>query len=289
MTAAQPRSIARIIHSPQVVEGEGFIVQRPFPSHALMDFDPFLLFDHFGPMEFGPGEAKGASDHPHRGFEAISYLLEGSLAHRDSLGHSGQLRPGDVQWMTTGSGLIHSEMPPADFLRDGGRLQGVQLWVNLPAADKMTPPRYADVPSEQIPVAVSEDRKITVKVLSGSAFGVQHTLGNHVPITYLHATLAPGAQWEQPVPTGHNALAYVLSGEARLGAEEQSAGAGQLALFARVGDTLRIQAISALSVLVLAGAPLGEPVARYGPFVMNTETEIRQAITDFRAGKMGVI
>lgn len=298
------RSIAHVFPAVRTTEGGGFVVNRPFPTRQLMDFDPFLLLDEMGPVDYEPGAAKGAPDHPHRGFETVTYMLAGRFGHKDSAGHSGTLAPGDVQWMTAGAGVIHSEMPDPEFTRTGGRMHGLQLWVNLPASDKMTAPRYQEMPHAQIPQGRSADGKATVKVIAGESLGAKAAIETRTPILYLHFTLAPGAQVEQPVPAGWNVFAYGLSGAAQYGASSgKSSGvngasgeaidAQQMVAFAGDGDTVTIaapaDATGPVEVLLIGGLPLNEPVVRYGPFVMNTEQEIRDAVLDYQAGRMGRI
>jgi redox-sensitive bicupin YhaK (pirin superfamily) len=288
------RSVSRIVNSTRTVEGEGFIVNRPFPTRALSDFDPFLLLDQMGPTELAPGEAKGAPDHPHRGFETVTYMLEGRMQHKDSQGNAGQLGPGDVQWMTAGAGVVHSEMPAAEFARSGGRLHGFQLWVNLPRRDKMMRPRYQEIPAQRIPTAQSDDGQVSVKVIAGEALGVRAAIDTRTPITYLHFRLRPGARIVQPVAQDYNAFAYVVGGRGVFGEDLRSkAGEGQMVIFAQDGDAVSILAPegegSSLDVLLIAGVPLKEEVVRYGPFVMNTRDEIHEAIEDFRSGRMGSI
>jgi redox-sensitive bicupin YhaK (pirin superfamily) len=268
-------------------------VRRPFPQASFSEFDPFLLLDEMGPMEVGPGDAKGAPDHPHRGFETVTYLLSGEMEHKDSRGHAGRLTPGDVQWMTAGAGVVHSEMPSAAFQRDGGRMHGFQLWVNLPQREKMTKPRYQEIPRARIPEAKSADGLVTARVIAGEAMGQQAVIETHTPIIYLHYSVEPGGVIEQRVPAEYNAFAYVVEGAGLFGAEREGAEDGQMVLFAQDGDTIRIEnpadAQQRLELLLIAGVPLNEPVARYGPFVMNTEHEIRQAFEDYVRGRMGAI
>ncbi|WP_028208424.1 pirin family protein [Paraburkholderia nodosa] len=287
------RTIERVYPAVRTTEGGGFIVHRPFPTRQLMDFDPFLLLDEMGPVDYAPGEAKGAPDHPHRGFETVTYMVEGRFGHKDSAGHSGTLRPGDVQWMTAGAGVIHSEMPDPEFTRTGGRMHGLQLWVNLPARDKMMAPRYQELPTEQIPVGRSKDGKVSVKVIAGEALGAKAAIETRTPILYQHFTLAPGARVEQPVPSNYRVFAYGLSGTGLYGPDARAIDAQQMVTFASDGDTVTLaapaDASAPLSVLLIGGVPLNEPVVRYGPFVMNTEQEIRQAVLDYQAGRMGRI
>ncbi len=283
----------RIVDSRRTLEGGGFEVRRPFPTEVLDSFDPFLLLDEMGPTDYGPGEAVGAPDHPHRGFETVTYVLEGVAAHKDSAGHAGILCPGDVQWMTAGAGVVHSEMPDPDAFRDGGRMHGFQLWVNLPRADKMMAPRYQEVPSAATPVAHSADGLAWVRVIAGESLGRAAVIDTRTPIDYLHVVLEPGGRIEQPIPADHNAFAYLFGGKGRFGPDAREASDGQMVQFAQDGDTVVMandaDAAGPLSLLLLAGVPLREPIARYGPFVMNTREEIIQAVEDYRAGRMGRI
>jgi redox-sensitive bicupin YhaK (pirin superfamily) len=287
------RSVSRVVNSVETLEGEGFLVHRPFPTRALSDFDPFLLLDEMGPKELSPGEAKGAPDHPHRGFETVTYVLNGSMEHKDSQGHAGKLGPGDVQWMTAGAGVIHSEMPEREFARAGGRLHGFQLWVNLPQRDKMMRPRYQEIPAAKIPATQTDDGLVAVKVIAGESLGARALIETQTPIIYLHFTLRPGGRVVQHVPAEYNAFAYVFEGEGRFGAGGKDGVRGQMLMFEQDGDSVEIAsaegAKGALEVLLIAGLPLHEPVARYGPFVMNTQAEIHQAMEDYRSGRMGAI
>ncbi|WP_019488096.1 pirin family protein [Kamptonema formosum] len=287
------RTIAGIINSVETLEGEGFLVRRPFPKSSFSQFDPFLLLDELGPVNLKPGQAKGAPDHPHRGFETVSYLLDGRFEHNDSEGHKGVLNPGDVQWMTAGAGVVHSEMPESEFTRTGGRLHGIQLWVNLPQRDKMIAPRYQEIEAAQIPVVQSSDRSVTVRVIAGEALGAKAVIETNTPIIYLHFTLQPGASVVQRVPKEYNAFAYLLDGSGLFGTEQERGDDGQMVMFAPDGDEVVItnpaDAQQPLDFLLIAGVPLNEPVVRYGPFVMNTEAEIIQAIADYQNGRMGRI
>lgn len=285
MTTA--RAVERVLPAMRTVEGGNLVVRRSFPTAALADADPFLLLDEFGPVDFAPGEATGVPDHPHRGFETVTYLLAGEMEHRDSFGHHGRLGPGDVQWMTAGSGLVHQEMPSDTFRRSGGRLHGVQLWVNLPRDAKMTTPAYQEVPGARIPVTEVDGAR--VRVIAGESGGTRASIETRLPITYLHVTLVPGAQWTQPLPSGQRALAYVLNGVVAFHPDGQPVAEGRLVRFGDAGD--HVHAANAgpepCDFLLLAGVPLQEPVARYGPFVMNSESELRQAFADYQAGRMG--
>lgn len=285
------RSVVKVVQAVQTLEGEGFLVRRPFPIPGFMQFDPFLLLDELGPVELPPGEAKGAPDHPHRGFETVSYILEGRHQHRDSAGNAGELGPGDVQWMTAGAGVVHSEMPEREFARKGGRVHGFQVWVNLPRRDKMMPPRYQDIPAGRIPVASTPDGKVRVKVIAGESLGVRAVIDTRTPIQYLHFTLEPGGRIEQPVPREHNAFAYVFGGAGAFGPEATPAADGQAVLFANDADSVVLAnpGTEPLELLLLSGVPLREPMVRHGPFVMNTQAEILQAFEDYQSGRMGRI
>jgi redox-sensitive bicupin YhaK (pirin superfamily) len=285
------REPAGIVHARRTVEGGGFVVRRPFPTPELPLFDPFLLLDEMGPVDYAPGKAVGAPDHPHRGFETVTYLLDGEFEHEDSAGNRGRLTPGDIQWMTAGRGVVHSEMPSARVRKDGGRVHGFQLWVNLPARDKMTDPRYQDVSAATLPVATSEDGKTTVKVIAGEALGVSARVETRTPILYLDVSLQPGARVTLPIPAGYNAAVYVFEGAARVGPHHDVTSGGFVLLGPGEAVTLSCadDASTPARMLVLGGTPLDEPVARYGPFVMNTEAEIRQAIADYQSGNFGGI
>lgn len=292
------RSITRIINSKETTEGAGFIVHRPFPNSSLSYFDPFILLDEMGPMDVLPGEAKGAPDHPHRGFETVTYLLQGEFEHKDSNGNRGKLYPGDIQWMTAGSGVIHSEMPSKELLQKGGILHGFQLWVNLPKKDKMIKPRYQDISAAKIPVAKTRDEKVIVRVIAGESLGVHSVTDTQTPIMYLHFTIQPEAEIVQQVPKEYNAFAYVISGKgifARNNTTDQDKiiQKDQMVVFGNDGTDVFIKSSanseSPLEVLLISGIPLNEPISQYGPFVMNTQEEIHQAIDDYKSGKMGKI
>jgi redox-sensitive bicupin YhaK (pirin superfamily) len=269
-------------------EGGGFVVRRPLPTASLPLADPFLLVDEMGPADYGPGEAVGAPDHPHRGFETVTYMLEGEFEHEDSAGHKGSLRAGDVQWMTAGAGIVHSEMPSARIRQEGGRVHGFQIWVNLPAKLKMTQPRYQEVSGKEIPSAQTADGLAKVRVVAGEALGARAVIDTHTPIVYLDWSLEPGADVSFAVPALETAFVYVFHGALRVGETEVKD--GQLALLGP-GDAVRLRSASKEKsrALFLAGSPLAEPVARYGPFVMNSENELREAVRDYQTGRMGEI
>ncbi len=291
-TRRYERPVVSVVDSVHTLEGGGFPVRRPFPTQALMQVDPFLLLDHLGPVTWGPGEGIGAPDHPHRGFETVTYLLSGGFQHKDSAGHSGKLLPGDVQWMTAGAGVVHSELPSDEFMRDGGTMHGFQIWVNLPARDKMMKPHYQEIPKTGVPEALSADGRVKVRVIAGASLGKSAVIETRTPIYFLHFTIQPGGQVVQDIPAGYNALVYLISGSVRIGEENKTAREGQLVRLGD-GDTVQLtvadDAGAPADFLLLAGQPLNEPVARYGPFVMNTRAEIEQAFRDYQSGRMGRI
>jgi len=290
------RPVARVVAAHHAVEGAGFEVWRPFPGgidpHVA---DPFFLLDQLGPVEYAPNEAVGAPWHPHRGFETVTYVIDGVVEHHDTNGGGGIIGEGDTQWMTAGSGILHDEVPTQAFLRSGGRTHGVQLWVNLPAALKFTPPRYQAITGDEVTLLASEDGGALVRLIAGD-LGEHHGPGStHTPISYAHASISPGAEIEVPWNPAFNALVYVLGGRGYVGDERRPMDEHQLVLFGN-GDTLRVGAAPAqpedspnLEVLLLGGLPIREPIAHYGPFLMNTRDEIIQAVEDFQAGRMGEI
>jgi hypothetical protein len=286
-----PRAVQSIVTAQQSYEGAGFPVHRPFPQPGadLGATDPFLMLDEMGPVEYGPGEAKGAPDHPHRGFETVTYLFDGEMEHRDSTGGGGLLRGGDTQWMTAGAGLVHSEMPTSEMLRGGGRMHGVQLWVNLPRAAKRTPPRYQDLTGDRLTLLATADGHGLVRLVAGELGGHRGPGATHTPIVYAHATIARGGRLAVAWPEAFNALVYVLRGGVRVGGDARRAGDHQLAVLADGGETVALVADDDTDLLLLGGRPLHEPIAWYGPFVMNTKAEIIEAIDDFNAGRMGAI
>jgi redox-sensitive bicupin YhaK (pirin superfamily) len=289
-TPLHSREVRAVITAHSQKEGAGFVVRRPLPSRGLPLADPFLLIDEMGPVDYAPGAARGAPDHPHRGFETVSYILEGELEHEDSAGHRGALSSGDVQWMTAGGGVIHSEMPSRNVRKNGGRVHGFQVWVNLPARLKMTRPRYQDVPSARIPTAQTADGTARVKVIAGEALGVRAVVETHTPVVFQDWTLEAGADVTLPLSPELTTLAYVFDGEAGVGPDARALRSGQLAVMGP-GESIRLTGRPGTTgrVLLLAGAPHGEPVVHHGPFVMNTEAEIIQAIQDYQDGRMGEI
>lgn len=286
------RPLDRIIESERTVEGGGFVVRRPFPTARVNHIDPFLLLDEMGPVDYAPGKAIGAPEHPHRGFETVTYLMHGAMEHRDTTGAVATIRPGGVQWMTAGSGVIHSELPTDDFLRTGGRMHGFQLWVNLPAEAKMVAPRYQGFESDELrraPLGAGGE----VRVVAGTVMGVTGSVQTTSPMTYAHVLMRPGdeAAWEPD--DGHTALVHVFDGS--LSANGHDAGSGRMLVFERSSGAIVLRCAPdapvapdgfAAQALLLGGRPLGEPVARYGPFVMNTREEIVQAFKDYEEGTL---
>ncbi len=285
------RSVEAKLDTTRMLEGGGFPVRRPFPTHKLDMLDPFLLLDHMGPVTWGPDEAIGAPDHPHRGFETVTYLLSGHMEHKDSAGYVARIGPGDVQWMTAGAGIVHSEMPEPSFKREGGTINGFQLWVNLPRSQKMISPRYQELRTR---VTQSDDGLVRARVIAGEALGVSASIETQTPIFYHHFSLEPGAVHLQPAPPDFNTFAYVFGGELDVvgeGGHRTTAADGQAVLWAADGDTVHLgnAGTETTELLLIGGVPLNEPVARYGPFVMNTPQELRQAFDDYQAGKLGRI
>jgi redox-sensitive bicupin YhaK (pirin superfamily) len=295
MTAQAVRKVERVITAHRQMEGGGFVVRRAFPTQGYERPDPFLMLDEMGPADYAPGEAVGAPDHPHRGFETVTYMLSGEFEHEDSAGHRGVIGAGDVQWMTAGRGVVHSEMPSRAIRDKGGRVHGFQLWVNLPARDKMTAPRYQEIPKARIPEASTSDGKARVRVIAGNALGAEARIETTTPITYLDWTLQPGAQVTVPLPSDQRGAVYVFGGTVMVGGAGAETGTsvtdGQLAVLGE-GESLTLavdKGATEVRLLVLAGVPLHEPVVQYGPFVMNTKEQIGQAIVDYQEGRLGAI
>jgi quercetin 2,3-dioxygenase len=295
--AASPRSrsVRSISTAPSGFEGEGFPVRRAFAGVPLEVLDPFVHMDQMGEVDYGPGEPKGTAWHPHRGFETVTYIIDGTFEHNDSAGGGGVITNGDTQWMTAGSGILHIERPPESLVVSGGLFHGIQLWVNLPSARKWVDPRYQDIGRDSVALLSSPDGGALVRVIAG-------TVGKHSgpgitysPISLVHATVAPGARLELPWDPAYNALVYALAGRGRVGSDLRPFAAGQLAALGP-GETILTAADEhqderspSLELLILGGLPIGEPVAHYGPFVMNTRQELLQAFDDFEKGRMGTI
>jgi redox-sensitive bicupin YhaK (pirin superfamily) len=289
------RPALQVADAPKMLEGAGFEVRRAFAGIDLRYADPFLMLDHMGAVEYAPGEAKGAPDHPHRGFETVTYMLDGVIEHRDSNGGGGLITDGATQWMTAGAGIVHSEMPTEEIVAGGGLFHGVQLWVNLPSAEKWTPSAYQDIEAGQVTLLSSEDGGAVVRLIAGDLAGRRGPGSTHTPITYAHASVSPGARLLVPWRNDFNALLYVLAGSGTVGPERRPVREGQVAVFGD-GDALALQADArqdlrtpSMEVLLLGGMPIREQIAWYGPFVMNTREEIVQAVEDYHAGRMGRI
>ncbi|XP_013783341.1 pirin-like protein [Limulus polyphemus] len=284
------RTVSRTASLRVQKEGGGFLVRKVIGG-VIDSCDPFLLLDHIGPVTYKPGEALGAPDHPHRGFETVTYVIQGGVKHEDSAGNKGELRSGWVQWMRAGSGLVHSEMPTEDLIRDGGTWEGFQLWINLPSKDKMIPPSYKDIPPESIPVVEDPQGGATVKVIAGECKGTKGAITTHSPILFLDIHLKPGSSFTHEIPPSYNGFAYVWRGTGHLGHDFQLAKTGTVGVLTQEGSVFLMKAEEneECNVLLVAGQPLDEPVVRYGPFVMTTDEEIQQAIEDYRNGKLGFV
>ena len=287
------RRVRSVTTAPDGLEGEGFPVRRAFAGVDLRDLDPFIHMDQLGEVEYAAGEAKGTPWHPHRGFETVTYILDGTFEHADSEGGGGVITNGDTQWMTAGSGLLHIERPPEELVLSGGLFHGVQLWVNLPRAQKMAQPRYQDLRGNESALVSSDDGGALVRVIAGDLGGHRGPGVTTTPITMAHATVSPAARLETAWPPDFNALVYVLAGQGTVGPQGHRIRKGQLAVLG-AGGALSVaaaptqpQAEPNLEVLLLGGRPIREPVAWAGPFVMNTRAEVVQAFEDFQAGRLG--
>jgi hypothetical protein len=287
---SRDRKVISVTTAPRGLEGEGFPVRRAFAGVDLRHLDPFIHMDQMGEVEYAPYEPRGTDWHPHRGFETVTYIIDGTFQHQDSHGGGGVITNGATQWMTAGSGILHIETPPEELVVSGGLFHGVQLWVNLPSKDKMTAPRYQNLEGDQVALLSSPDGGALVRLIAGDIAGHAGPGSTHTPIAVAHATVSPGARLEIPWRPDFNALAYVLSGRGTVGAERRPVELGQLAVFGE-GDTLIIDggATEPVEVLLLGGRPIREPVAAYGPFVMNTRAELVQAVEDFNAGRLGAV
>jgi quercetin 2,3-dioxygenase len=292
---ATERKVVSVTSAPSGLEGEGFPVRRAFAGVDLAALDPFVHMDQMGEVDYAPGEPKGTPWHPHRGFETVTYMIDGVFRHQDSNGGGGLITDGDTQWMTAGAGILHIEAPPEEVVVRGGLFHGFQLWVNLPGRLKWTPPRYQDIRGGEVKLLSSDDGGALLRVIAGEVAGHQGPGITYTPITLLHATLAPGARLQLPWRADFNALAYVLSGAGSVGVERRPVRLGQLAVFGP-GEVLTVSADASqesrspnLDVLLLGGQPIREPVAAYGPFVMNTREELVQAFEDYQAGRLGSI
>jgi quercetin 2,3-dioxygenase len=289
------RPVLAITTAPKGLEGEGFPVRRAFHGIDQRHLDPFIHMDQMGEVEYGPGEPKGTPWHPHRGFETVTYIIDGAFQHQDSAGGGGLITNGATQWMTAGAGILHIERPPEELIVSGGLFHGIQLWVNLPAAKKWTPPRYQDIDAGRVTLLASHDGGALVRVIAGDVAGHPGPGITHTPIALAHATINPGAELRLPWQKDYNGLVYVLAGRGTVGARRSPIEMGQLAAFG-AGDLITVAALEAqesrspnLEVLILGGQPIGEPVAWYGPFVMNTHAELAQAFDDYQRGRLGTI
>ena len=287
---AHERPIVSVTTAPSGFEGEGFPVRRAFAGVDARYLDPFIHMDQMGEVDYAPYEPKGTDWHPHRGFETVTYIIDGTFQHQDSHGGGGLITNGATQWMTAGSGILHIETPPEQLVVSGGVFHGIQLWVNLPAKDKMTAPRYQNLEADESVLLSSPDGGALVRLIAGDIAGHVGPGGTHTPITMAHATVAPGARSTLPWNPAFNALAYVLAGDGTVGADKRPVHAGQLVVFGD-GDSFSLDATGTapLEVLLLGGQPIREPIAAYGPFVMNTRAELVQAVDDFNAGRLGTI
>ena len=299
VVAPQPgqraRSVKVVTTAPRGLEGEGFPVRRAFAGIEQAELDPFVHMDQMGEVDYGPGEPKGTPWHPHRGIETVTYMMEGTFLHQDSIGGGGVIENGATQWMTAGAGILHIERPPDALIDSGGLFHGIQLWVNLPAKLKMTPPRYQDIGAQAVTLLTNENGDAIIRVIAGSLGEIDGPGSTHTPITLLHVSLLPGGQLVLPWNPGYNALTYVLAGEGSVGLEHRPIGEGQMAVHVD-GDFLVLSSNTsqdsrthAFEVLILGGEPIREPVATYGPFVMNTREELQQAFDDYQAGRLGQI
>ena len=287
---AVERKVTSVTTAPSGLEGEGFPVRRAFAGVDLPRLDPFVHMDQMGEVDYGPGEPKGTPWHPHRGFETVTYIIDGTFRHQDSNGGGGLITDGDTQWMTAGGGILHIEAPPEELVVSGGLFHGIQLWVNLPARLKMTQPRYQDIRAGQVALLSSADGGALLRVIAGSFSGHDGPGITHTPISLVHATVSAGAQVRLPWRTDFNALAYVLTGQGSAGPDRRPIRMGQLAVFG-AGDAITFTASGSrnMDILLLGGEPIREPVAAYGPFVMNTRAELMQAFEDYQAGRLGSI
>ena len=300
ITALDPRTavlrpVRSVTTAPSGLEGEGFPVRRAFAGVPASELDPFIHLDQMGEVDYAPGEPKGTPWHPHRGFETVTYMIDGVFQHQDSNGGGGVITNGDTQWMTAGAGILHIETPPEWLVVKGGLFHGLQLWVNLPSKDKMVAPRYQDIRAGAVSLLSSPDGGALLRVIAGELDGHPGPGNTYTPITIAHATLQPGAQVDIPWRSDFNALVYVLNGAGTVGVERRPIRMGQLAVFGK-GNALRIAAERAqesrsptLDVYIMGGRPIGEPIAWYGPFVMNTHAELAQAFADYQTGRLGTV
>ncbi len=289
------RPVVSVTTAPAGFEGEGFPVRRAFAGVDRRYLDPFIHMDQMGEVEYAPGEPKGTPWHPHRGFETVTYMIDGTFQHQDSIGGGGLITNGDTQWMTAGGGILHIEAPPEELVANGGLFHGIQLWVNLPKADKMIAPRYQDIGSSNVVLLSSPDGGTLFRLIAGDLGGHAGPGSTHSPMAMVHATLSPGARFDIPWRNDFNALVYVLGGHGTVGTDGHAIETGRLAVFGD-GDGLTVTADATqesrtpnLDILILGGRPIQEPVYAYGPFVMNTKEEVAQAFEDYQAGRLGTV
>jgi hypothetical protein len=289
------RPVRSVTDAPSGYEGEGFPVRRAFAGVAMADLDPFIHMDQMGEVEYAPREPKGTPWHPHRGFETVTYMIDGTFQHQDSIGGGGLITNGATQWMTAGSGILHIERPPEQLIASGGLFHGVQLWVNLPSAEKWVDPRYQDLEAGDSALVSSPDGGALVRIIAGDVAGATGPGSTHTPISLVHATIQPGTRLVLPWPNEFNALVYVLSGSGTVGVDHRPIHTGQLVVHG-AGDAVALDADAVqdarhpgLDVLVLGGRPIREPVAVHGPFVMNTRQELLEAFEDYEAGRLGTV
>lgn len=289
------RPVRTVTTAPSGFEGEGFPVRRGFSGIPLEQLDPFIMMDQMGEVEYRAGEAKGTPWHPHRGFETVTYMIDGVFKHRDSQGGGGLISDGDTQWMTAGAGILHIEAPTEEIVLEGGLVHGLQLWVNLPKDKKWAPPRYQDISRKNLSLISSHDGGALLRVIAGELDGHEGPGITYSPITMIHATVSPGATVEVPWNPNFNALGYVLAGNGKAGSTGNSVHTGQAILFGEGGhvvisaDEQQDSHTPELEVVLLGGLPIRETIAWYGPFVMNSQEELQQAFADYKAGKMGAI
>ena len=287
---ARDRSVRALTTAPRGFEGEGFPVRRAFAGISKAALDPFIMMDQMGEVDYGPYEPRGTDWHPHRGFETVTYIMDGAFIHQDSHGGGGVISDGDTQWMTAGGGILHIETPPESLVIKGGLFHGLQLWVNLPSRSKMIPPAYQNLEAASVPLLTTPDAGTLIRLIAGDLAGTKGPGSTHTPIVMAHATISPGSRMTLPWNPAFNALAYGLKGSGFVGTERIAFGLGQAAVFGD-GDVITLEASTneSLDVILLGGEPIGEPVEQYGPFVMNTRAELQQAFDDYQRGRLGVV
>lgn len=278
------RSVSHILES-SIIDMGSFQVKQPLPTQKVPQISPFLLLHHFGPMNVEPGfDPIDLGPHPHRGFEPVTFLYQGGIRHKDSLGNEGILEAGDIQWMTAGRGIIHSERASDFFMENGGTIEGIQLWVNLPAQNKMTQPKYQEIRKNDIPII--NENKVTHRLVTGNWNGQNGIVNTFSPMIIIQTSILSGGKTQIPIPENFNACIYILSGKIILN-DNFDYPEGKMIYFTNKGDGIGIEGLANTEILVLCGEPIDEPLAQYGPFVMNSQTEIMEAMRDYQMGKMG--